>query len=39
MSDNTTAEFQDVVTALLNEDQLFSLRERRYNARNGARDD
>ena len=34
MSDNTTAEFQEVVTALLNEDQLFSLRERRYNARN-----
>lgn len=33
MSENTTAEFQDVVQALLNEDQLFSLRERRINAR------
>ena len=33
MSENTTAEFQDVVQALLNEDQLFSLSERRDNAR------
>ncbi|MGI9516658.1 MAG: PilZ domain-containing protein [Pirellulaceae bacterium] len=29
MSENVTAEFQDVIQALLNEDQLFSLRERR----------
>ncbi len=33
MSDNFTADFQDVVQALLNEDQLFSLRERRTNDR------
>jgi hypothetical protein len=33
MSENSTAEFQDLVQALLNEDQLFSLRERRNNAR------
>ena len=33
MSENSTVEFQEVVQALLNEDQLFSLRERRNNAR------
>jgi len=33
MSENSTADFQDVVQALLNEDQLFSLRERRINSR------
>lgn len=33
MSENTTTEFQDVVQALLNEDQLFSLQERRINSR------
>ena len=33
MAQQTTADFQEVVQALLNEDQLFSLRERRDQAR------
>jgi hypothetical protein len=33
MSDNSTVEFRDLITALLNEDGLFCLEERRDNAR------
>ena len=33
MSQNTTADFQSVIQELLNEDQLFSLQERRNNNR------
>jgi len=33
MSENIATDFQDIVQALLNEDQLFSLNERRINAR------
>ena len=33
MSEQMSMEFQDIVQSLLNEDQLFSLRERRANAR------
>ncbi len=33
MSDNATADFQEIIQALLNEDQLFSLRERRNKSR------
>ncbi len=33
MSDNNTIEFKEVIQALLNEDELFSLRERRNNWR------
>lgn len=33
MAENSTVEFQDIVQALLNEDQLFSLSERRINSR------
>ena len=33
MSDNNTLEFRDVIQTLLNEDELFSLRERRNNSR------
>ena len=33
MSQNNTLDFKDVIQALLNEDELFSLRERRNNSR------
>lgn len=33
MSESSTASFEEVVKALLNEDELFSLRERRNNSR------
>ena len=33
MSESSTANFQEVIKALLNEDELFSLRERRNNSR------
>lgn len=33
MTESTTTEYQDIVQALLNEDQLFSLQERRVNSR------